>query len=717
MNKTGNKIIHSVWIAFVLFGVLSCARHDSSLLLNQKLYHQVTTIGQVKHGIESGLIALKSARLATSESARTAYYESAVMNFLEALAHQALIEDENKRLLMLAHLQKAARQTKDKMLLRLVLIDENPNAGDDLPGGDESERMKQSALANEAGKSELMLWDEVALRKIEPRAKALDAYLTDKAKIAHLAEGYQAGLPYYANIEAALAAYNLWPQLKYLPVLLSGFERNHQNSDGKGGLWQLTKEEIKKYSLGEDAYFDYRFDPIQSTKIAVRILAKLKKKVLEHPLTKETDDPLALVLAAYHCGFDCMLEAVDSGQTNDLWALGEPHPKAIFFQKIPQETLAFVAQFQASAHIFYNRKKFQAFEEALSSAKAAQKSPPIESIDVIGAYDLRLLARMAKIPEKALLEQNPLYKNGLTPEGQAAKLFAKRADMKDIMAVLVQWRSLKESQENIEATKKQETLISAGENKTEPPRAKGSVVEQAANVKCTAKKAPIACAEATKEKSEKSELLQPWAETNAQSPIVSATDTGDKKKATKAKTLLTYVVKSGDYLGKIARKFNVSVKSLKAHNPKLAARKNGVVKLGERLFVPQERSIEEKPEKKRAAQPKRGLSFSKRSPLETRKKTQATLNEQTPQTKRNQAPKKASGTTMAANYRFHTVANGEALSKIAERYETSIAAIKALNPKLEKRKTLWVMIGEKLRIPKKKDDETQKPSRPQARVF
>jgi membrane-bound lytic murein transglycosylase D len=83
------------------------------------------------------------------------------------------------------------------------------------------------------------------------------------------------GAPYLKTISEIIKSYGLPEDLKYLPIIESGFNLQAVSRRKATGPWQFMAYTAKKYGLKVDWWIDERIDPIYSTHAACRYLKDL----------------------------------------------------------------------------------------------------------------------------------------------------------------------------------------------------------------------------------------------------------------------------------------------------------------------------------------------------------------------------------------------------------------------------------------------------------
>ena len=120
-------------------------------------------------------------------------------------------------------------------------------------------------------------------------------------------------LTYSALIDTALAQRNMPPELRYLPLALSGMRRNYCQGD-RCGIWQLPTLTAMHYGLTIDETCDERSDVEASTYAALDCLNDLYQQYNDwwYSILAYTNSPIALQHAL-----------IRHGETPELWDFNE----------------------------------------------------------------------------------------------------------------------------------------------------------------------------------------------------------------------------------------------------------------------------------------------------------------------------------------------------------------------------------------------------------
>ncbi len=204
-------------------------------------------------------------------------------------------------------------------------------------------------------------------------------------------------------IDAQLAARDLPPSLRYLPLIEAGYYHLAVSPAGAAGLWQLMPETARWLGLEVNSVVDQRFDVHAATEAALDYLVALNDRF----------QCWFLALAAYNAGPTRIERAVRRHGG------ARPRNDALFGHIrdwLPKETRDFVPRFLASVRL--------ADDLAAIRQAAPEKDPP-EHFDVVrveGAASADVLAEAAGIAEEEIRTLNPHLRIGLVPAGRSTRL-------------------------------------------------------------------------------------------------------------------------------------------------------------------------------------------------------------------------------------------------------------------------------------------------------
>jgi len=180
--------------------------------------------------------------------------------------------------------------------------------------------------------------------------------------------------------------------LVYLALIESGFNPYAYSRSKASGPWQFIYLTGKRYGLQVNWWVDERRDPEKSTIAAAKYLKDLY----------DMFECWYLAAAGYNAGEQKIVRAMKRYQTEDFWELSK-------YSYLKQETRDYVPQMIAAALIAKNPEKYGFthidYEEPLR----------YEKVSVYEVTDLALVARACESPLEELKDLNPELLRGVTP--------------------------------------------------------------------------------------------------------------------------------------------------------------------------------------------------------------------------------------------------------------------------------------------------------------
>ena len=184
---------------------------------------------------------------------------------------------------------------------------------------------------------------------------------------------------------------NLPEDLVYVAMIESGFNPYAVSWAKAVGPWQFMPATGKLYGLKIDWWIDERKDPIKSTQAAAEHLKDLHNLFGSWPLA----------LASYNAGAGKVQRAVLRTRSDDFWDL-----KASRY--IRKETKNYVPKYMAATIIAKN-------PGAYGFSNAAHDPYTFDAVILEESVDLRLVARCAECAYEELKELNPELRRWVTP--------------------------------------------------------------------------------------------------------------------------------------------------------------------------------------------------------------------------------------------------------------------------------------------------------------
>ncbi len=212
----------------------------------------------------------------------------------------------------------------------------------------------------------------------------LTAYIYNQAYFDRITERAE---PFLFWIVTEIERRNLPMELALIPIVESTFNPNAYSPKHAVGLWQFIGPTAKSFGLQQDWWYDGRRDPRASTVAALDFLEQL---------FKEFDEDWLLALAAYNTGQGNVNRAIKKTarrkESPDFWSL-----------PLAQETRAHVPKILALAKLISNSKRY-----GVELAPIENKEP-LAIIEIDSQIDLAQAAKLAKLDYSELRRLNPGY--------------------------------------------------------------------------------------------------------------------------------------------------------------------------------------------------------------------------------------------------------------------------------------------------------------------
>lgn len=199
------------------------------------------------------------------------------------------------------------------------------------------------------------------------------------------------GKYYFPIFEKQLDKHGLPLELKYLPVIESALNPVALSRMGASGLWQFMAPTGKMYGLEINSLVDERRDPIKSTEAAVRYLKDMY----------QIYGDWNLVIAAYNCGPGNVNKAIRrSGGKKDYWEI---------YPYLPKETRGYVPAFIAANYVmnYYSLHNLCPMEYSYKQHT--------DTVHVTSNIHLQQVADILQVPIETLREMNPQFKMDIIP--------------------------------------------------------------------------------------------------------------------------------------------------------------------------------------------------------------------------------------------------------------------------------------------------------------
>lgn len=345
---------------------------------------------------------------------------------------------------------------------------------------------------------------------------------------------------YFPLFEEYLDKYNMPLELKYLAVVESALNPTATSRAGAKGLWQFMYGTGKMYGLKSTSLVDDRYDPIQATDAACRHLKDLY----------EIYGNWSLALAAYNSGAGNVNKAIRrAGGTKSYWAV---------WPYLPRETRGYVPAFIAVAYIMNYAPEYN-----LYPVHPGILHQQIDTVIVNDVLSFDQISEFLGISREELAFLNPAFKAGIIPSTKDKK-YILRLPFVYVGAFVENEKALYayKTSKGIEKEKLLAEIKKAQERNIH-------VVRSGENLGLIAQKYRTSVNSLKSWNNLRSNTIYPGQKLVVFAPGYSASSTSSApSKSSDVSTMNKdyHVVKSGENLGLIAKKYNCTVGDLKAWN-------------------------------------------------------------------------------------------------------------------------------------------------------
>jgi membrane-bound lytic murein transglycosylase D len=348
-------------------------------------------------------------------------------------------------------------------------------------------------------------------------------------------------------------------EIALLPVVESAFTPRAHSTAKASGLWQFIPSTGKNYGLKQDWWQDNRRDVIAATDAALNYLQRLH----------DMFDSWELALAAYNCGEGCVGRAIAYNQKRGL-------PTDYLSLKLPPETRNYVPKLFAVKNIVLAPTSYGIELDSVPD------SPYFTTVDAPSRMDVKVAAKLANMSEEEFVALNPAYNKPIAMAGKIVLPIDKadefKANLESYDKPLVSWTTYNAKRfESIDAIAKRHGLTGAqlrAANEQAKLDKKGRL--RAAGPILVPMKGGAA------QPVRVATVSIPTA-SSAGSPRTAAPRVAAVTNGAASHQAHVYVVRAGDTVYSIARRFNTAVDALLAAN-KLTSK--SVIQPGLKLRLP-----------------------------------------------------------------------------------------------------------------------------------
>ena len=251
----------------------------------------------------------------------------------------------------------------------------------------------------DSGDAEEITWDiDVRSYETQARVEYWVKLFTNEAK-KRIEDRLEQGSRYEPMIRSKLKAAGLPEDMVYLSLIESGFNPHAYSRAAAVGLWQFMTPTARGSGLRVDWWVDERRDPVRSTDAAMKFINHLKNQF----------GSLYIAAAAYNGGPGRMARGLKKFEDELEGVTGDDMFFALAEKKyLPAETKDYVPKLIAAALVGKNPEKY---------GMKVERLPPFvyDSVTVPASTPLAAVAKAAGVSVRQVSELNTHILRGVTP--------------------------------------------------------------------------------------------------------------------------------------------------------------------------------------------------------------------------------------------------------------------------------------------------------------
>ena len=254
---------------------------------------------------------------------------------------------------------------------------------------------EQEVAPDDAAKAHADIWERMRAGFVLPESSERRTLSERKWYAKHpkfLDRTAERADPYLHYIVEAVERRGMPLELALLPVVESAFQPFAYSHGRAAGLWQFIPGTGKRFGLKQNWWYDGRRDVTESTRAALDYLEYLHK---------EFDGDWLLALAAYNSGEGNVGKAIRKNRKRGK-------PIDFFSLDLPRETEAYVPKLLAIRDLVADPAKYGL------TLKTISNEPKITTVAIDSQLDLALAAEMADLSLEEIYQYNPGFNRWAT---------------------------------------------------------------------------------------------------------------------------------------------------------------------------------------------------------------------------------------------------------------------------------------------------------------
>ena len=363
---------------------------------------------------------------------------------------------------------------------------------------------------------------------------------------------------YFPMFEEYLSRYNLPLELKYLAMVESALNPTAGSRAGAKGLWQFMLATGKDHGLKVTTLVDERYDPVKETIAACQFLQSLYARY----------EDWFLVLAAYNSGPGTVNKAIiRAGGVKNYWAI---------WPYLPKETRGYVPAFIAVTYLMNFATEHNIYP--------VNPGLLLHGTDTVVIHDRLAFDQINEcigVSMQDLVFFNPQYTKRIIPASQDY-LCSLRLPMKYALRFVQMEDSIYAYKSKAEVTREK-----IEEKVEEVSDSFVHVVRKGESLKSIANKYRVSVSDIKKWNRMKKDVIHPGQKLTIyrsgapMAQVSKNTKSSGKTSSSSGSTTKTHVVKKGETLSSIAKKYGCTPADIKSWN----GLKSNTVKIGQKLKI------------------------------------------------------------------------------------------------------------------------------------
>ena len=370
--------------------------------------------------------------------------------------------------------------------------------------------------------------------------------------------GHMLGLcRYYMPIfEEIFNRYDMPEELKAMTIIESAMNPTAVSRVGAKGMWQFMYNTAKQYGLHVDSFVDERMDPVKSAEAAAQFLQD----------AYEIFGDWNLAIASYNCGAGNVNKAIRRAGSRDFWSI---------WPFLPRETRGYVPAFVGALYTLNYYKEHGIKPENVGMPVA------VDTFCINKQLHLKQVSELTGAPLDELKNLNPQYRHEIIPGNEREYIL--RLPYTYTNSFIEQEDTLYKHKADVyfnPATIKKIKDGGDGEMIIYKVKSGDYLGKIAEKYRCSV--AQIKKWNGLKNNNIRvGQRLRIYRGGVVSSSSSSSSSGSESSSSSQSGEKITYTVKSGDYLGKIAEKHGVGLSELKKWN----GLTSNDIKVGQKLVI------------------------------------------------------------------------------------------------------------------------------------